>query len=293
MLARMKLFVTVLEETCDAAVRAIRAIALPTRRVEVRAEKFPSIDLRCAARGDDEADHPHVSRLARRRMSRAHWTRDRFRRRRVARGRRRSTIPTRTVISHHDYEGMRDVETIMAKMRALGCAYTKLAATPHDLRGQRASAEAAAGHGRSGWASAACTRASSRRSAARSSTFVAGEQHRRAGAAHARARARDLRRRGQRAEQSLRDRRQSRGAQSLAGDSQPPVSREERSGRVHDRVDRALRRDHGRVPARRAVRPQRHRRRSRKTRSRLRERTRGERAARARGEHARERRTDR
>ena len=38
--------------------------------------------------------------------------------------------PERTVLSHHDYEGVRDVEPIFAKMRARGCAYTKLAATP-------------------------------------------------------------------------------------------------------------------------------------------------------------------
>jgi 3-dehydroquinate dehydratase/shikimate dehydrogenase len=37
--------------------------------------------------------------------------------------------PERTVLSHHDYEGMRDVEAIMTAMRARGCAYTKLAAT--------------------------------------------------------------------------------------------------------------------------------------------------------------------
>src|ERR1051325_460901 len=38
--------------------------------------------------------------------------------------------PEGTVLSHHDYEGMRDVEAIFAKMKARGCAYTKLAATP-------------------------------------------------------------------------------------------------------------------------------------------------------------------
>ncbi|HUP59692.1 MAG TPA: type I 3-dehydroquinate dehydratase [Thermoanaerobaculia bacterium] len=41
--------------------------------------------------------------------------------------------PERTVLSHHDYEGMRDVEAIMAAMRARGCAYTKLAATPQNF----------------------------------------------------------------------------------------------------------------------------------------------------------------
>ena len=39
-------------------------------------------------------------------------------------------VPERTVYSHHDYEGMRDVESSMAGMRARGCAHTKLVATP-------------------------------------------------------------------------------------------------------------------------------------------------------------------
>ena len=40
----MKLVVAVLEETCERAVEAIRAIALPHDMVEVRAEQFPSLD---------------------------------------------------------------------------------------------------------------------------------------------------------------------------------------------------------------------------------------------------------
>lgn len=42
-------------------------------------------------------------------------------------------VPERTVLSHHDYEGVRDVETIMNAMRARGCAFTKLAATPRNF----------------------------------------------------------------------------------------------------------------------------------------------------------------
>jgi 3-dehydroquinate dehydratase type I len=38
--------------------------------------------------------------------------------------------PEHTVLSHHDYEGMRDVEAIFAKMQTRGCAHTKIAATP-------------------------------------------------------------------------------------------------------------------------------------------------------------------
>jgi 3-dehydroquinate dehydratase type I len=41
--------------------------------------------------------------------------------------------PERTVLSHHDYEGMRDVESIVTAMRAHGCAHTKLAATPQNF----------------------------------------------------------------------------------------------------------------------------------------------------------------
>jgi len=41
--------------------------------------------------------------------------------------------PERTVLSHHDYEGMRDVESIFAKMCSYRCAHTKLAATPQNF----------------------------------------------------------------------------------------------------------------------------------------------------------------
>ena len=122
----MKLVVTVIEETCDAAVRAIRAIALPHDMVEVRAEKFPSLDCDALQTATTKpiiltfrnAPRPSVPEW--RGLIDVEW-------------REGVTIddPSRTVISHHDYEGMHDVETIMARMRALGCAYTKLAATPH------------------------------------------------------------------------------------------------------------------------------------------------------------------
>jgi 3-dehydroquinate dehydratase type I len=121
----MKLVVTVYEETCEAAISAIRAIALPHDMVEVRAEKFASIDyaaLRAATarpiiltfRGgrtpvaalDHGVDFIDVE-----------WP-------------TAVEVPERTVYSHHDYDGMRDVETIMSEMWARGCAHTKLAATP-------------------------------------------------------------------------------------------------------------------------------------------------------------------
>ena len=125
----MKLVVTVYEETCAAAVDAIREIRLPHDMVEVRAERFPSLD--CEALRASTAK-PMI--LTFRGMSRpdalpqwegegtfldVEWHEGVV-----------VTEPWRTVISHHDFEGMRDLGAIVDRMRALGCAYTKVAATP-------------------------------------------------------------------------------------------------------------------------------------------------------------------
>jgi shikimate 5-dehydrogenase/3-dehydroquinate dehydratase len=126
----MKLVVTVYEETCEAAVGAIRAIRGEHDMVEVRAERFPSVDmevLRAATakpiiltfRG---VPHPDPLPRGEGTLIDVEW-------------REGITIdePARTVLSHHDFDGMHDIEAIMDKMRALGCAYTKLAATPHSF----------------------------------------------------------------------------------------------------------------------------------------------------------------
>ena len=124
----MKLVVAVLEETCDAAVRAIRAIALPHDMVEVRAEQFPSIDCEALQAATQKPmiltfrNAPQRIVPEWRGLVDVEWRED-----------LKIEDPSRTVISHHDYEGMRDVENIMAKMRALNCAYTKLSATPHNF----------------------------------------------------------------------------------------------------------------------------------------------------------------
>ena len=121
----MKLVVTVYEETCSAAIDAIRAIELPHDMVEVRAERFPSLDceaLRAATvrpiiltfRGGRT---PVAALDAGIDFIDVEWPQV-------------PEVPERTVYSHHDYEGMRDVETIMSGMWARGCAQTKLAATP-------------------------------------------------------------------------------------------------------------------------------------------------------------------
>ena len=128
----MKLIVTVYEESCDAAIDVIRALPPEHDGVEVRAEKFASIDLhaiRAATsnpiiltyRGSrvpdvDAAVNAGIDLVD------VEW-----------REGVEITRPDRTVISHHDYDGMRGVETIMGKMRALGCAHTKLAATPRNF----------------------------------------------------------------------------------------------------------------------------------------------------------------
>jgi 3-dehydroquinate dehydratase type I len=121
----MKLVVTVYEETCDAAIAAIRDLALPHDMVEVRAERFPSLD--CAALRAATAKPMILTFRGGRTPVSAldagidfidvEWPQ-------VA------EVPERTVYSHHDYEGMRDVEAIMEQMWARACAHTKLAASP-------------------------------------------------------------------------------------------------------------------------------------------------------------------
>ncbi|HEY0155926.1 MAG TPA: type I 3-dehydroquinate dehydratase [Thermoanaerobaculia bacterium] len=125
----MKLFVTILEETCDAAVAAIRALPPHHDGVEVRAEKFASIDLQ-AIRAATEKEliltyrgvrAPDVRRALAAGIDYVdvEWHEG------VA-----IDVPERTILSHHDYEGMRDVDLIFERMRARRCAYTKVAATP-------------------------------------------------------------------------------------------------------------------------------------------------------------------
>jgi len=127
----MKVVVTVLEDTCEAAVDAIRAISEKHDLVEVRAERFPSIDLhaiRAATSKEILLTYRSAPSVTSHGMVFAagidfvdvEWHVG------VAVER-----PERTVISHHDYQGMHDIEAIMSNMSALGCAHTKLAATPH------------------------------------------------------------------------------------------------------------------------------------------------------------------
>ena len=128
----MKLVVTILEETAEAALEAIRALRDDHDAVEVRAERFPSVDLHAIRAATSKpiiltyrgARVPDVAAALDAGIDfvDVEW---------------REGVdviaPERTVFSHHDYEGMHDVESIVGKMQAYGCAHTKLAATPQNF----------------------------------------------------------------------------------------------------------------------------------------------------------------
>ncbi|HWW62834.1 MAG TPA: type I 3-dehydroquinate dehydratase [Thermoanaerobaculia bacterium] len=120
----MKLVVTVF------SLDAIRALTLDHDMVELRAEGLPSLDLhalRAATRKPIILTHRGAAHDATQAAIDAgidfvdvEWP--------------NAVIhPERTVYSHHDYEGMRDVEEIWRRMLARGCAHTKLAATPRNF----------------------------------------------------------------------------------------------------------------------------------------------------------------
>ena len=128
----MKLVVTIYEATLDAALDAIRALPPEHDAVEVRAEQLPSIDLQAIR---EATSKPIILTYRGSRVPDV----------RAAVGAGidlvdvewhegvEVLVPERTVISHHDYEGMRDLESILQEMRGLGCVQTKLAATPQNF----------------------------------------------------------------------------------------------------------------------------------------------------------------
>ena len=130
----MKLVATVYEETMERAIEVIRGLREEHDMIEVRAEKFPSIDLDAIRAATSK---PIILTY----RSVGGW--------RLAVGGRAAIdagidfidvewgspvdVPERTVLSHHDYEGIWNVESIMKSMQAVGCAHTKLAATPQNF----------------------------------------------------------------------------------------------------------------------------------------------------------------
>ena len=136
----MKLFITIHEPTFAAAIDAIRSIAVDHDGVELRAEHLGAIDfaaLRASTprpfilthrgsvvgeatiaaaldAGIDLVDVEWSSKLDREML-------ERYR--------------SRIVLSHHDFNGMPEIESLLEQMRACGCAQTKLAVTPSTLAG--------------------------------------------------------------------------------------------------------------------------------------------------------------
>ena len=129
----MKLFVTVLEESVENAVRAIGGIEMDHDGVEVRAERFGTHDLAAIRastgkpiilthRGRTISSGAITAALeAGMDLVDVEWSE----------GVDVGPQPERVVLSHHDFEGMGDVESIAARMQATGCAHVKIAVTPH------------------------------------------------------------------------------------------------------------------------------------------------------------------
>lgn len=135
----MRLFVTVAEAAADDAVRIIRELREDHDGIELRAELLGDVDLRpireatrkpllLTYRGGGPIDEATIRRGIDAGFDlidvewAPHLDREML-----------SRYASRIVISHHDYEAMGDVDTIMRDMRSLGCAHVKLAATPRTL----------------------------------------------------------------------------------------------------------------------------------------------------------------
>jgi 3-dehydroquinate dehydratase type I len=130
----MKLVVTIFEETPDRAIEVIRALDADYDAVELRADAFAGRDVDWRAvraatakpviatnRGGGSVDIA-AAIAAGIDLVDVEWG---------------SAIPDahreRIVLSHHDYDGMPDVEGLVRDMRATGCAHVKLAVTPKNF----------------------------------------------------------------------------------------------------------------------------------------------------------------
>jgi shikimate 5-dehydrogenase/3-dehydroquinate dehydratase len=125
----MKLVVTIYERTVDAALDAIRGLRLPHDMIELRVDAFGgAVDfhaVRAATpkpiiatnRGGAPVDFDAAYGAGIDFVD-------------VELGHDPGPRRDRVVLSHHDYEGMPDVEGVLREMHAEGCAHTKLAVTP-------------------------------------------------------------------------------------------------------------------------------------------------------------------
>ncbi|HEY0140018.1 MAG TPA: type I 3-dehydroquinate dehydratase [Thermoanaerobaculia bacterium] len=131
----MRLYVTIYENTADEAIARIRSLDADHDGVEVRAERHPGLDLRALRAATAKplilthrgmsVDEATIQRAidAGIELVDVEWRPD-LDRAMVERHRER------IIVSHHDYHHLDHVEQIVADMRGLGCAETKLAATP-------------------------------------------------------------------------------------------------------------------------------------------------------------------
>ncbi len=130
----MRLFVTILEPTLERAVEAVRLIDGDHDGVEIRAETFPSVDFPAL-----RAATAKPMLFTRRGLPfDASAVRDA-----VAAGIELVDVEYapgidiphrhRVVLSHHDFEGMPDVESLAPEMRALDCAHVKIAVSPRNF----------------------------------------------------------------------------------------------------------------------------------------------------------------
>lgn len=130
----MKLVVTILEETPKRAIDVIRALDADHDAIELRADEFDGrgVDWRAVraattkpiiatSRGGGHVDIEAAIGAGIDFID-VEWG---------------SEIPAahrdRIILSHHDYDGMPDVETLVRDLRAAGCAYVKVAVTPGDF----------------------------------------------------------------------------------------------------------------------------------------------------------------
>src|SRR5438270_12098894 len=127
----MKLFVTILEDTPELAIESIRSIDADHDGVEIRAERFPSYDVRVLRAATTKPiiltrrGVPFDERLFREAIEAGIDLVDVEYVPPV-----RTPAPHRVVLSYHDFDGMPDVERLAKEMSTVGAAHVKIAVTP-------------------------------------------------------------------------------------------------------------------------------------------------------------------
>ncbi|HEX7152460.1 MAG TPA: type I 3-dehydroquinate dehydratase [Thermoanaerobaculia bacterium] len=130
----MKIYVTILEDSVDATIDAIRAVKHDHDGIEVRAERFAGRDMvpiRNATRKPLLLTHRGMSISPEIIVRGAEAGFDLI----DVEWPPKYELPLRgkVVLSHHDYEAVPDVDALLRDMRATGCAHVKLAATPRSF----------------------------------------------------------------------------------------------------------------------------------------------------------------